>query len=66
MEQALEEISVEDRKRKLENCETDLVTAKGRIDKVNKDLQATESKLQKAIKSVSDIINVVKMCKKLN
>lgn len=51
--QALQEISVEDRKRQLANCGTDLAAAETRIDKVNQDLQSMESKLQKAVRAVS-------------
>lgn len=49
--QALQEISVEDRKRKLNNCNTDRAEAEKRIDKVNKDLQLIEKKVQDAVKA---------------
>lgn len=52
---ALQEISVEDRKRKLHNCNTDRIEAEKRIEKVNIDLQATEKKLQDAIKAQKTI-----------
>lgn len=48
--QALQEISVEDRKRKLTNCNADKIEYEKRIEKVNKDLQMVEKKVQDATK----------------
>ncbi|XP_055912358.1 structural maintenance of chromosomes protein 3 [Eupeodes corollae] len=49
--QALQEISVEDRKRKLNNCKNELVSTEKRIKKVNQDLEEMEKKVQEAVKS---------------
>lgn len=48
--QALQEISVEDRKRKLQICNTELTEAEKRIGKVNQDLQQMDKKVQDAVK----------------
>lgn len=48
--QALQEISVEDRKRKLNNCRNELAGADKRIKKVNQDLEEMDRKLQEAVK----------------
>lgn len=53
--QALQEISVEDRKRKLTNCNTDRGEAEKRIDKVNKDLGIVDKKVQDATKSQKNL-----------
>lgn len=53
--QALQEISVEDRKRKLTNCNADRVETEKRIEKVNKDLQMVEKKVQDAVKSQKNL-----------
>lgn len=53
--QALQEISVEDRKRKLTNCNTDRGEAEKRIEKVNKDLGVVEKKVQDATKSQKNL-----------
>nr|XP_036227960.1 structural maintenance of chromosomes protein 3 isoform X1 [Bactrocera oleae] len=46
---ALQEISVEDRKRKLLNCKNDLISAEKRIKKVNIDLEDIEKRVQQAV-----------------
>lgn len=48
--QALQEISVEDRKRKLQICSNELAEAERRISKVNTDLQQMDKKVQDAVK----------------
>lgn len=48
--QALQEISVEDRKRKLQICSTERTEAEKRIGKVNQDLQQVDKKVQDAVK----------------
>lgn len=53
--QALQEISVEDRKRKLTNCNTDRIECEKRIEKVNKDLQSVDKKVQDAVKSQKNL-----------
>lgn len=52
---ALQEISVEDRKRKLINCKNEVVSADRRIQKVNDDLKDIEKKVQDAEKSQKSI-----------
>lgn len=49
--QALQEISVEDRKRKLQICRTELNETEKRIGKVNSDLREMDRKVQEAMKS---------------
>lgn len=49
--QALQEISVEDRKRQLNNCQNDLGNVSERIKKVTTDLEETENKVNKAVKN---------------
>jgi structural maintenance of chromosome 3 (chondroitin sulfate proteoglycan 6) len=49
--QALQEISVEDRKRQLNNCQNDLGNVSERIKKVNTDLEDVENKVNKAVKN---------------
>lgn len=49
--QALQEISVEDRKRKLQTCRNELGDTEKRISKVNADLQAMDKQVQDAMKS---------------
>ncbi|XP_037041276.1 structural maintenance of chromosomes protein 3 [Bradysia coprophila] len=49
--QALQEISVEDRKRRLQICRTDVIEAEKRISKVNNDLQVVDKKVQDAAKA---------------
>lgn len=53
--QALQEISVEDRKRKLTNCNADRIETEKRIEKVNKDLQSVDKKVQDAVKSQKNL-----------
>lgn len=48
--QALQEISVEDRKRKLQICNTERNEADKRIGKVNQDLQLMDKRVQDAVK----------------
>nr|CAD7454929.1 unnamed protein product [Timema tahoe] len=48
--QALQEISVEDRKRQLENCKSELIAIEKRIDEVNKEFKNMEKKVQEAMK----------------
>ncbi|XP_055370824.1 structural maintenance of chromosomes protein 3 [Condylostylus longicornis] len=48
--QALQEISVEDRKRKLQNCRNELAATEKRIKKVNQDLEEMDKKVQNAVK----------------
>lgn len=48
--QALQEISVEDRKRKLQICNADRTEAERRITKLNQDLQQVDKKVQDAVK----------------
>lgn len=50
LQQALQEISVEDRKRKLNNCRNELLATEKRIKKVNQDLEEMDKKLQEAVK----------------
>ncbi|XP_067638246.1 structural maintenance of chromosomes protein 3 isoform X2 [Eurosta solidaginis] len=47
--QALQEISVEDRKRKLLNCKNDVISTEKRIKKVNLDLEDIEKRVQEAV-----------------
>lgn len=47
---ALQEISVEDRKRRLQICRTEVGETEKRISKVNADLLAMEKKVQEAVK----------------
>uniref|UniRef100_A0A1A9W229 Structural maintenance of chromosomes protein n=1 Tax=Glossina brevipalpis TaxID=37001 RepID=A0A1A9W229_9MUSC len=47
--QALQEISVEDRKRKLINCKNELSATEKRIKKVNQDLDDVEKRVQEAV-----------------
>lgn len=49
--QALQEISVEDRKRKLQICRTEFTETEKRIGKVNSDLGEMDKKVQDAMKS---------------
>jgi structural maintenance of chromosome 3 (chondroitin sulfate proteoglycan 6) len=53
--QALQEISVEDRKRQLNNCQNDLSAVSERIKKVNADLEEMESKVSKAVKAQKNL-----------
>lgn len=48
--QALQEISVEDRKRQLTNCRNELTGTEKRIGKVNQDLQDMDKRVQDAVK----------------
>uniref|UniRef100_A0A6B2ELJ6 Structural maintenance of chromosomes protein n=1 Tax=Phlebotomus kandelakii TaxID=1109342 RepID=A0A6B2ELJ6_9DIPT len=48
--QALQEISVEDRKRKLNNCRNELGATDKRIKKVNQDLEDMDKRVQDAVK----------------
>jgi len=48
--QALQEISVEDRKRRLNNCKNELIATEKRIKKVNQDLEEMDKKVQDAVK----------------
>lgn len=50
---ALQEISIEDRKRQLENCRTELNEIDKKIIKVNKDLDNMETKVKEMTKRVS-------------
>lgn len=52
--QALQEISVEDRKRQLENCTLELGNVEARIAEVNKDFKAME----KRVKEATDKVNI--------
>ncbi|XP_028160169.1 structural maintenance of chromosomes protein 3-like [Ostrinia furnacalis] len=49
--QALQEISVEDRKRRLANSKTDLAAAERRIKQINRELEEVERKVQTAVKN---------------
>lgn len=49
--QALQEISVEDRKRRLANSESDLQSAEKRIKQINKEMEEVERKVQVAVKN---------------
>lgn len=49
--QALQEISVEDRKRQLNNCQNDFGNVSVRITKVNTDLEEMKNKVTKAVKT---------------
>ncbi|KAM3958456.1 LOW QUALITY PROTEIN: structural maintenance of chromosomes 3 [Aphomia sociella] len=49
--QALQEISVEDRKRRLSNSKADLAAAEKRIRQINKELEDVERKVQAAVKN---------------
>ncbi|XP_059618530.1 structural maintenance of chromosomes protein 3 [Phlebotomus argentipes] len=48
--QALQEISVEDRKRQLNNCRNELTSTDKRIKKVNQDLEDMDKRVQDAVK----------------
>ncbi|KAJ8873925.1 hypothetical protein PR048_024762 [Dryococelus australis] len=48
--QALQEISVEDRKRQLENSKSELAVIEKRIEEVNKEFKSMEKKVQEATK----------------
>ncbi|XP_055713737.1 structural maintenance of chromosomes protein 3 isoform X2 [Phlebotomus papatasi] len=48
--QALQEISVEDRKRQLNNCRNELAATDKRIKKVNQDLEDMDKRVQDAVK----------------
>lgn len=50
LQQALQEISLEDRKRQLTNCQNDLTGVAERIRKVNVDLEEMDRKYDKAVK----------------
>ncbi|KAG8273129.1 Structural maintenance of chromosomes protein 3 [Homalodisca vitripennis] len=52
--QALQEISVEERKRTLDNSRLELAGIEKRIEQVNKDFKAMEKKVQEAVKRVSN------------
>lgn len=49
--QALQEISVEDRKRRLANSKSDLAAAEKRIKQINKEMEEVERKVQAAVKN---------------
>ncbi|XP_013173489.1 PREDICTED: structural maintenance of chromosomes protein 3 [Papilio xuthus] len=49
--QALQEISVEDRKRRLANSKSDLAAAEKRIRQINKEMEEVERKVQAAVKN---------------
>ncbi|CAH2261657.1 jg12215, partial [Pararge aegeria aegeria] len=49
--QALQEISVEDRKRRLSNSKSDLAAAEKRIRQINKEMEEVERKVQTAVKN---------------
>ncbi|KAF9799978.1 hypothetical protein SFRURICE_000990 [Spodoptera frugiperda] len=49
--QALQEISVEDRKRRLANSKADLAATEKRIKQINKELEEVERKVQAAVKN---------------
>lgn len=49
--QALQEISVEDRKRRLANSKGDLAAAEKRIKQINKEMEEVERKVQAAVKN---------------
>lgn len=52
MLQALQEISVEERKRTLDNSRLELAGIEKRIEQVNKDFKSMEKKVQEAVKRV--------------
>lgn len=49
---ALQEISLEDRKRQLTNCKADLEEIDKKIEKVNKDLNSMDAKVKEMTKRV--------------
>ena len=51
--QALQEISVEDRKRQLENGKSELNGIEKRIEEVNREFKNMEKKVQEALKMVT-------------
>jgi len=51
LQQALQEISVEDRKRQLNNCQNDLTAVVEKIKKVNTDLEEMDRRYDKAAKT---------------
>lgn len=53
IQQALQEISVEERKRTLDNSRLELQGIEKRIEQVNKDFKAMEKKVQEAVKRVT-------------
>lgn len=53
--QALQEISVEDRKRQLENSKSELNAIEKRIEEVNREFKNMEKEVQEALKMVSFI-----------
>lgn len=55
LQQALQEISVEDRKRQLMNCQNDLVNVSDRIKKVHGDLEDVENKVNKVVKTQKNL-----------
>lgn len=48
--QALQEISVEDRKRRLSNSKADVLATEKRIKTISKDLEDMDKKVQEAVK----------------
>jgi structural maintenance of chromosome 3 (chondroitin sulfate proteoglycan 6) len=52
---ALQEISVEDRKRQLENSKSELSAIEKRIEEVNHEFKSMEEKVQEALIMVSSI-----------
>lgn len=50
MVQALQEISVEDRKRRLSNSKADVLATEKRIKTISKDLEDMDKKVQEAVK----------------
>lgn len=52
---ALQEISVEDRKRQLENSKSELIAIEKRIEEVNHEFKSMEEKVQEALIMVSSI-----------
>jgi structural maintenance of chromosome 3 (chondroitin sulfate proteoglycan 6) len=52
---ALQEISVEDRKRQLENSKSELNAIEKRIEEVNREFKNMEEKVQEALIMVSSI-----------
>lgn len=61
---ALQEISLEDRKRQLVNCRVELEDIDKKLDKVNKDLNNMESKVKEVSKKLKTEQSELEKCKK--
>lgn len=59
---ALQEISLEDRKRQLTNCKSDLEEIDKKIEKVNRELNNMEIKVKEMTKRVRDFFIHLKIC----